>query len=449
MYALDFEYDDFSSGKIPRKLSDLGFTICNFDGGGDLETISAGSKITFNKVSMNHGRHSPLISTSYDECLECTFDICKDPQLSQSQSITRDEKQTIMRWLSCKSFKDIKFSSSNNLLILPYNNNFTDSSPVEGKVTSNGVTFEPNSDGSISIWGTATDKVIYNLRNYQPSSDYVDTTRIPLRKGTYTVGLYADGLKSSNASCVRVVTNIYNSTPIYLDHPATVNLVEDTYATYKLQITTGFDISKSSPVKIYPMINLGECLKPYDVPENEQSYCYYKGSFNIEEVRYQDILYGFRLNLTTDKPFGYGKKIKITEYNLKNRNPIRLKIKTDEVGEVPVKMTIACKFNGDIWIRTRLDRDIYNPITNFKIKNCSSGETICIDSINQIITTSSSTHKIYNDFDYIFPVFLREWDSESANSESVFVVINNSADTTLIVGDITIEYTPIIKGSIE
>ena len=52
---LDFEYDN-------RYLSDFGFIICHFDGSSGIETVSAGSAITFSKVSRNSGKQYSLIS---------------------------------------------------------------------------------------------------------------------------------------------------------------------------------------------------------------------------------------------------------------------------------------------------------------------------------------------------------------------------------------------------
>ena len=69
MRAYDFEYDN-------HFLSDFGFIICSFDSKG-IETVSNGSKITFNKVSAQGGSKHELVSTEYEDCLETTFQISK------------------------------------------------------------------------------------------------------------------------------------------------------------------------------------------------------------------------------------------------------------------------------------------------------------------------------------------------------------------------------------
>lgn len=94
MYAVDFEYDGYH-------LSDFGFTICNFGKQPDTDTVSAGSKITFNKVKRHRGKIHSLVGTEYDECIESTFQICKCPTGNDgAQIITSDEFKDLMRWLN-------------------------------------------------------------------------------------------------------------------------------------------------------------------------------------------------------------------------------------------------------------------------------------------------------------------------------------------------------------
>ena len=97
MFATDFEYDGHC-------LSDFGFIICNFNGSSDTETISAGSRITFNTVSTHYGKRFGLAGTQYDECITATFDICKDQCNGEDIVITNDEYRDIMRWLNRREF---------------------------------------------------------------------------------------------------------------------------------------------------------------------------------------------------------------------------------------------------------------------------------------------------------------------------------------------------------
>lgn len=101
MYAVDFEYDG-------QYLSDYGFMICDFDGAGDKDVTSAGSNVTFTKVSRNYGKNYSLGGTSYDECVKTTFQICKKPddcgKSSVDMVITNDEYRDLMRWLNRREF---------------------------------------------------------------------------------------------------------------------------------------------------------------------------------------------------------------------------------------------------------------------------------------------------------------------------------------------------------
>lgn len=103
MYAIDFEYDS-------QYLSDYGFIICNFGGSSGIETVSAGSTITFNTVPRHYGKKYSLASTQYDECIETTFCIGKDPSVFSKDEmyITNDEYRDLMRWLNRREFLNFR-----------------------------------------------------------------------------------------------------------------------------------------------------------------------------------------------------------------------------------------------------------------------------------------------------------------------------------------------------
>lgn len=99
MYALDFEYDN-------RCLSDFGFMICDFDFSSGAVVVNTGSQITFTKVPVHSGRRNILTGAKYEECIQSTFDICKDPNLydGDEREITSDEYREIGRWLNRRMF---------------------------------------------------------------------------------------------------------------------------------------------------------------------------------------------------------------------------------------------------------------------------------------------------------------------------------------------------------
>lgn len=93
----DFQYDGLS-------LSNFGFIICDFNGSSGVNTVSAGSKITFNTVSRHKGKKYSLTSTQYDECVQAKIQICKDSCVYEDLRITDDEYRDLMRWLNRREF---------------------------------------------------------------------------------------------------------------------------------------------------------------------------------------------------------------------------------------------------------------------------------------------------------------------------------------------------------
>lgn len=96
MYT-DFQYDGLN-------LSDFGFTICDFNGSSGINTVSAGSKITFKTVSRHKGKKYSLTGTQYDECIQAKFQICKNLCEYEDLKITDDEFTDLMRWLNRHEF---------------------------------------------------------------------------------------------------------------------------------------------------------------------------------------------------------------------------------------------------------------------------------------------------------------------------------------------------------
>lgn len=99
MYATDFEY-------AGEKLSDYGMIICDFNNGGELETVSSGSDIVFNQISLNKGNRFFIGSSVYEAALTTTIQICKNPCIVNSQEemiISTTEISALQRWLCRKN----------------------------------------------------------------------------------------------------------------------------------------------------------------------------------------------------------------------------------------------------------------------------------------------------------------------------------------------------------
>ena len=105
--VFDFEYDGIC-------LSSYGMVVCNFGSKG-LETISNGSKITFNKVSTMGGAKHNLVSATYQDCLETTIQICKYSCTEDVESISGAELRELMKWLNRKKFLKFKIMNQDYL----------------------------------------------------------------------------------------------------------------------------------------------------------------------------------------------------------------------------------------------------------------------------------------------------------------------------------------------
>lgn len=109
VYATDFEYDG-------RYLSDLGFIVCDFNSPSDANIVNSGSKLTFNTVSHRKGKKHSLVNTQYDECIQTTFDICKNPDLYDDLEISTEEYRGIVRWLNRQKFLKFRIFDDENEL---------------------------------------------------------------------------------------------------------------------------------------------------------------------------------------------------------------------------------------------------------------------------------------------------------------------------------------------
>lgn len=107
MKAHDFEF-------AGRNLSEFGMILCNFGSKG-LETISNGSEITFNTISVLNGNYHRLTSTIYEDCLTATFQICKNSCTSDVMEISTIELRELTKWLNRKKFLKLKFLDEDHI----------------------------------------------------------------------------------------------------------------------------------------------------------------------------------------------------------------------------------------------------------------------------------------------------------------------------------------------
>ena len=130
---------------------------------------------------------------------------------------------------------------------------------------------------------------------------------------------------------------------------------------------------------------------------------YYEGSFNISRIMLNEKVIGLELTLTTNRPFGlYEPVTKTLDFTSANQTLIFRDI-SDEIGFINVKATITCKSSGNL--------EIHNSVENRKtvINNCTNGEVIIMDYPN--LSSSISSHRIQDDFNYNFFRIANAWDN--------------------------------------
>lgn len=155
--------------------------------------------------------------------------------------------------------------------------------------------------------------------------------------------------------------------------------------------------------------------------------CFFDASFNIEKITISEKLYGLRLTMETDRPFGYGIEKRFNLEFASSSDVHKIRDTSDEIGYIYPDMTITCGADGNLSIHND-----YDDCTMY-VKNCSAGETITIKGAEQIISTSFADHKISEDFNYSFLKIGNTFEGTDNN-------ISASLPCTVV-----ISYTPIIK----
>ena len=150
-------------------------------------------------------------------------------------------------------------------------------------------------------------------------------------------------------------------------------------------------------------------------------------SFNVSKIKINERIYGLRLVMESDKPFGYGQEQEaVWEFEGNNDTRI-LSDMSQEIGSIYPTIIVKCKSAGDLVITNSLEN------CRTVIKNCSVNEIITLHGDTQIIESSLLSHDICNDFNYDFFRIGNSFDD-----------INNIISTS-IPCEMTLRYSPVIK----
>ena len=130
------------------------------------------------------------------------------------------------------------------------------------------------------------------------------------------------------------------------------------------------------------------------IGDSEYEDVYFNASFNLQKIKLGGSLIGIELSMITDMPFGYKAPITLTLTNSSKNGTATITDESDDEGFIYPHTEITLRSAGNLTIHNALEnRDTY-------IANCSSGEVITMDY--PIISTSTSSHEIQNDFNWNF-----------------------------------------------
>lgn len=177
---------------------------------------------------------------------------------------------------------------------------------------------------------------------------------------------------------------------------------------------------------IYKWLNRNDGFHILKIFTSDNQTLLFEGSFNIDEIEFCGKIVGFELTFTMGKPFATLDCVTISHTFTANEK-YTITDTSNNIGYIYPQIQIKCKASGDL--------KLYNSIENRTtiIKNCTANEVITVDE-HLNVTTSLSSHKLYNDFNFIF--------FRIANS----FTNNQNIISVNIPCEITIKYYPVAKG---
>lgn len=190
-------------------------------------------------------------------------------------------------------------------------------------------------------------------------------------------------------------------------------------------LNTNYEISVEEMRNIMMWLNRKDFHK-FKLLNDEFSGIYLEASFNVSRIEVCGRLCGFELEMITNRPFALHEPVVLTIENIAANKVTSFFSDSDESGYIypHMEITVGSK-SGNLEIKSITEN------RTMSIKNCVAGEVITLDY--PIIQTSSTSHKIMNDFNWIFYRIATSF----KNKENEF--------TTSLPCSIKIEYSPIVK----
>ena len=177
---------------------------------------------------------------------------------------------------------------------------------------------------------------------------------------------------------------------------------------------------------VYRWLNRNDGFHILKIVTSENQTMLFKGSFNIETIEFCGKVIGFELTFTMGKPFAT-QDCKTITHTFKANEQFTIIDESDDIGYIYPDIQIKCLSSGDLIITNSIE----NRTTT--IKNCSTNEVISVDE-NLNISTSLSSHKLYNDFNFVFFRIANSYEN------------NQNIISVNIPCEIAIKYYPVAKG---
>lgn len=127
--------------------------------------------------------------------------------------------------------------------------------------------------------------------------------------------------------------------------------------------------------------------------DGEYAGIYFESSFNVSKIEINGMIVGFELEMFTNRPHAMAEPV-IVKLDAKADEVLNIYNKSDLEGFVYPNMEITIKKDGDLKIYNKMeDRTMV-------INNCVKDEVIKVEY--PIISSSIASHKIQNDFNWVF-----------------------------------------------
>ena len=202
---------------------------------------------------------------------------------------------------------------------------------------------------------------------------------------------------------------------------------------YTFQICKSSCLAKLTPFdtdeqrRIFRWLNRNDGFHKLKIIQEGYENIFFEGSFNVKTIQISGEVQGFELTFISNRPFALFEKERFIINADTSNYTYCFEDISDNIGYIYPDIKIKCNSSGDL--------KIHNSVENRTtvIKNCSAGEVITCDEFLNI-SSSFSSHKLYDDFNFVFFRIANRFDE-----------IKNTL-TISIPCEITIEYNPIVKG---